>query len=472
MGQSTKIIKIIIPFIIAGFLLTSSVNEIYGSSETIQQYLDEACHMSKSTSLSVSIVTKTQEQYFFCGYANQELGLKANEETLYELASVSKSFTGAAILLLEERGLLSLEDSIEHYLPWLSFSYQGQSYDLKNITLNHFLTHQSGLTNKNHMKYILEGNSDDLLHQTIENLIGTELAFEPGSQTKYATINYDVLGLIIETVTNERFEDFMSQQIFVPLGLSHTTAYQEVAQATQNLAQGYRLSFLSTQPYDPPLYGGNKPAGYIISNAIDMALWMKIQLGLVSDIAEEFSHIIDKSHQINHATETTYGAGWFIHQNGSMIEHPGVNPSFASQIVLYHNEQIGISLLSNSNHINLRSVYDLKLILDGHPKPKYIQSDIQQLDLILSILSLLFLGLGVFQLIRNVKKTPGRKYRFRSVWVVMTLGLILLCVLFPSFFGYTWSTLLIWQPYSILSVWLTIIFWSVTIVLANLIRDL
>ena len=210
-------------------------------SAAIQALLDDACRISGVPGMSISILADDEVFYFSSGYADREKGLSASENTLYELASVSKAFTGMGIMLLEEQGLLSM--TVQKYLPWFTLKYQGKPVDMQSLTLNNFLHHTSGLTNIRHLQNIPQGNTPDMLQKTVEMLVDAELAFPPGEQYNYGTVNYDVLGLVIEIVSRQSYEDFMKEQVFQPLGLHQTYVYKEAAQATGQLAQGYRSSF-------------------------------------------------------------------------------------------------------------------------------------------------------------------------------------------------------------------------------------
>ncbi|WP_312432627.1 serine hydrolase domain-containing protein, partial [Lacrimispora sp.] len=294
--KKTIVFVLTILILISGFA-TQSYALSDAKSAAIQSLLDDSCRISGVPGMSISILADDEVFYFSSGYADREKGLTASENTLYELASVSKAFTGMGILLLEEQGRLSMTDSVQNYLPWFALKYQGKPVDMQSLTLNNFLHHTSGLTNGRHTQNIPQGNTPDLLQKTVENLVDAELAFPPGEQYNYGTINYDVLGLVIETVSGQSYEDFMREQVFQPLGLHQTYVYKEDARATGQLAQGYRSSFFMTTPYNAPDYSGNKPAGYIISCTKDMARWMGIQMGIVQDIPEIFHTVIEKSHQ-------------------------------------------------------------------------------------------------------------------------------------------------------------------------------
>lgn len=109
--------KIIVTIIASLMLFSGFTTPVYALSVTqsaaIQSLLDDACRISGVPGMSISILADDEVFYFSSGYADREKGLFASENTLYELASVSKAFTGMGILLMEEQGLLSMTDSIQ-----------------------------------------------------------------------------------------------------------------------------------------------------------------------------------------------------------------------------------------------------------------------------------------------------------------------------------------------------------------------
>lgn len=432
-------------------------------SVSIQQLLDDACRISGVPSMTLAILHEDETLYFSSGYADREQGLLASENVLYQLASVSKAFTGVGVLLLEEQGLLSMNEPIQKYLPWLTLYDQGKPVNMTDVTLNHFMYHTSGLTNNKHMQGIPQGDTPDMLYKTVELLINAELEFSPGQQYGYGTINYDVLGLVIEVVSGQSYEDFMREQIFQPLGLHQTYLDKEEAQATGQLAQGYRSSFFVTTPYNAPDYSGNKPAGYIISSSRDMARWMGIQIGLVQDIPEIFQPVIKKSHQGNVSVAEVsgmyYAAGWMVNADQTIIEHGGQNPNFTSEVALLPQEKIAICLLSNGANTNIGLVNSVREILDDSLTQSYKISSTQRLDILLSFVTIiacllvfLFLLLGLRRRKRNGRQPKTKKRTFiTAAWLMVTVIMCLVCWIYPILFGYTWSTMLIWQTYSILT---------------------
>lgn len=454
--------KKIIVFVLTIFILFSGfATQSYALSDSqsaaIKALLDDACRISGVPGMSISILADDEVFYFSSGYADREKGLSASENTLYELASVSKAFTGMGIMLLEEQGLLSMTDPVQKYLPWFTLKYQGKPVDMQSLTLNNFLHHTSGLTNIRHLQNIPQGNTPDMLQKTVEMLVDAELAFPPGEQYNYGTVNYDVLGLVIEIVSRQSYEDFMKEQVFQPLGLHQTYVYKEAAQATGQLAQGYRSSFFMTTPFKAPDYAGNKPAGYIISNTKDMARWLGIQMGIVQDIPEIFHTVIEKSHRgdmsVSAVNGMYYAAGWSVNADQTIIEHTGGNPNFRTEVVILPNERTAVSLLSNGTNTNTNMVLKVKDILEGNLTQSYEISGTQLLDIILSSITIIFCLLAVLLFLlglrrrRTNERQPMTKKRITVtvIFLIATIALGILCCAFD------WSTILMWQTYSVLT---------------------
>jgi CubicO group peptidase (beta-lactamase class C family) len=428
-------------------------------SVAIQGLLDDSCRKSGVPGMSISILVDDEVSYFSSGYANREERVPASEDTLYELASVSKAFTGMGILLLEEKGLLSTSDTVQKYIPWFTLKYQGKPVDMGSLTLNNFLHHTSGLTNSRHSQNILQGNTPDMLQKTVENLVDADLAFQPGELYHYGTVNYDVLGLVIENVTGQSYEDFMKEQVFQPLGLHQTYVYEEDARVTGDLAQGYRSSFFITTPYHAPDYAGNKPAGYIISCTKDMARWMGIQMGIVQDIPETFHTIIEKSHQgdrsVPAVNDMYYGSGWLVNADQTIIEHSGGNPNFSTQVTMLPKEGTAICLLTNGANTNIGLVVKVKDILDGNLTQSYERSDTQLLDIILSSVTIIFCLLGVLVAFSGLRRRKINERHLMTkkraiVTVILLIATITLCI-FSMLLVFHWSIILVWQTYSILT---------------------
>ncbi len=302
------------------------------------------------------------------GYANLEEKLPVTADTLFELASCSKAFTGLAIMQLAEAGQIHLQDPVSKYLPWFSVELADQKPE---ITLRHLLHHTSGIPT-NSIARIPQSNDIDALEQTIKAIVGSKLNRLPGKQYEYATINYDILGLIIREVSGKSFKEYMEYYVFKPLGLSPHT---QVGAPRDNplMATGYKIGFFKPREYAAPVFRGNYPAGYIVSNGSDIARWLRIQLGLVktdlSDLIPK-THIPDMSVDPDRSEFSSYAAGWIVYQfKNKVMYHSGLNPNFTGFIGFDPGKQLGIAVLANSNSTFTSFIgKNVMNLLSGPPK--------------------------------------------------------------------------------------------------------
>ena len=344
------------------------------STAEIEKKVVELMKKGNIPGLSLVIVNKDKPIYMKgFGYADVENNIPVTPDTHFELGSVSKAFTALAALQLEKKGLINLDDPVSKYLEGFSSTYKGKNYE---ITLRQVLHQTSGIPFKS-IALILESNADDALQQTIRNLKGIELARVPGTAFEYATINYDIIGAIIEKVTHMSYEDYITQNVLQPLELTHSRVGTDKSDPL--MAKGYKISFFKSRQYDAPVYRGNNPAGYIVSNAKDMSRWLQFQMGLlgpVGDMAElmEKSHEPDKSVSPTPNNFVSYAMGWMVNNFGSrVIEHSGANPNFSTHIAFRPEEKIGVVVLTNSMDMSSNySQYICHYIMDltrGIAKP-------------------------------------------------------------------------------------------------------
>src|SRR5882757_10950487 len=149
------------------------------------------------------------------GFANLEFKVPNELNTVFHLASISKTFTAAGILILEQKGLVATDDPLSKYIP---------DYPLGNkITIHHLLSHTSGITDINDLP---EYEVASLQQQTPETLVALfknkPLEFQPGEKYLYNSGNYVLLAFIIEQVSKMKYADFLKENIYKPLGMDQT----------------------------------------------------------------------------------------------------------------------------------------------------------------------------------------------------------------------------------------------------------
>ncbi len=441
--------------------------------DKIDALVENVLEKSKVPGISLAIVSGEQSKCLSYGYADKVQKIDATSNTLFELGSTSKAFTGLGVLLLEDQGLLSLDDSVKKYIPWLSVYYKG-TYEGKKIdgevelTISNLLYHTSGFSYET-IGDIPEGNSDDMLEKTVRALANYELDSYPGAQMQYASINYDVLGYIIQVVSGQTYEEFIKESILEPLGLTQTYLFQNEAQATGLLSQGYKVSFLQVKSYDAPRYRGNTPAGYVISNAEDMARWMKIQMGLI-ELPEQYQRIIEKSHAGNTTVATqgdyNYAAGWSVNIKGNEFYHYGNNPNFASAIIIHPEDNLGVCVLANmSAGAEGYLSTNILNIMQGIETTKYNEESYRTMDTIASLVFIgsILLGTASFILIivaiiemilkkRQREKLKGVKVAgiLFAIPIMLFYGFCIYYLPNVLFSRYSWQAVNVWGPKSIM----------------------
>ena len=216
------------------------------------------------------------------GYADFKEKAPLTHDSVFNIASISKQFTAAAVMLGVERGLLNLEDPLAKYFP--EIPHEG-------ITIRHMLTHTSGLPEQNELMFKHWRSADPISNKDVlEYLIKykPEAEFKPGEDFKYCNTGYSLAAMIVEKVTGERFQDFVAKNIFRPLGMKQTRFldprpgnYKTIPNQTENyIADTEGKEYLP--PREIPMYRnaiamtGVVGAGNIHSTTADLMKWQEV----------------------------------------------------------------------------------------------------------------------------------------------------------------------------------------------------
>ena len=468
---SGLIAMVIIFIAISGNVVKAADDRAYGDSlaqdDEIWEMVERIVNKSKVPGVSIVLIQGSESSYYSYGYADVVEGKRVDEDTLFELGSMSKAFTALAILLLEDQGLLSLEEPVSRYIPWFRVHYKGNfngtSIDADvDITIGDLLYHTSGIPFQT-LGYIPEGNSDRMLEETVRMITEFQLDFYPGDRYQYATVNYDILGYLIQVISGQTYEEYIQQNILSPLALQRTYMYPEDAAETDKLSAGHKITFFSARPFEAAVYRGNTPAGYILSDAVDMERWMRIQMGLV-DIPETYRRVIEKSHEGNTAVTALnnydYAAGWLVHVNGSDIRHDGSNPGFSSMIIMHPESQVGICVLANMNSSAPGYLAENILnLLQDKELTKYHLDFYMSMDALFSIILIGAVVVGCYFLMLIIKSlyelTRGlrKKSRLQGVKVAGIMLAVPLIIYFGFCIYYLPNVLFQRLPWSAVTVW-------------------
>jgi CubicO group peptidase (beta-lactamase class C family) len=198
------------------------------------------------------------------GMANYELGVPNSGSSRFHIASVTKAFTAAAILLLQERGKLSLDDPVSRYIP----GYPNGD----RIRIQHLLKHTAGIPNLGSGP---DWSREERLPHTTEQLVALfkdlPLDFEPGSQTRYSNSNYNLLTLILEKVTGQSYESFLRDNIWTPLGLRSTADGSDITRLVPSRATGTEPDGIRDVRLPRFIdWSGRKGSGSLVTTAGDL----------------------------------------------------------------------------------------------------------------------------------------------------------------------------------------------------------
>ncbi len=448
--------------------------------ENIEEHINKTIKAGKIPGISVVIVNGEKTVYKKgYGYANIARKEPVTENTLFEIGSTSKAFTGLGILYLEKKGLVNLNDPVSKYIPWFSTKYKGKYVD---VTVGQCLYHTSGIPFKT-IGYIQEDSDYKALENCVRTLKEQELENYPGESFLYASINYDVLGLIIQNVTGDTYENFLSKNILLPLELNETLLDRHQAYQKENMATGYKAGFLSIHEYYAPTYKGNTPAGYFIMNSKDMERWLKIQM-LSTNYPDIFLDLIRKSHIPDRTVSpesggASYAAGWEVLQKGSgEITHSGSNPNFSSHIVIRPEDRVGVVVLANLNSEYTGKIAQgiMDIIMDR--KIKISGSDmmisldnigftVSSICALMTILTIVFLFLFILDMFKRRRKTIELKPAnymsiFFSFCFIIALAYCLYIVPRVFYNGLDWKFVSVWAPYSFIPCVISIFITAVT----------
>lgn len=282
-------------------------------TEAIDHLLDDALDADGAGAV-VTITDQGQVVYQRAiGYADTDDETPLTPQSVFDLASCSKHFTGMAVLLLVERSILSLDDDVCQYVPELT--HKGQK-PIRVVDLLHMV---SGLA-------IYTDFMDDV--SAVDNVAIAKavakkpLAFTTGTRYEYNNTDYALAALVMERASNQRFARFMQESVFGPLGMRQTFVMDAPALRIPNRVTGYTFdddeAFIATGDDAVAVGDGN-----VFSSAADLILWERA-LRHHTLLKPETQRLAETSGRLASGAKTEYGFGWNIpNDNPDLIWHVG-----------------------------------------------------------------------------------------------------------------------------------------------------
>jgi CubicO group peptidase (beta-lactamase class C family) len=325
------------------------------NADAIDDYLDEIQQKLRIPGLVLTIMEDGHLSLVRTrGHVSLEFEVPTEVDDVFELASLTKQFTAAAIMLLVQEGRLQLDDDLTEHLPE---QYRAESLDHWNgITIRHLLTHTSGLPDRFEWRlqdehgnpiWLQDYSTDDLFRSAAE--IKPEL--EPGKKFQYSDAGYFLLGIVIEEVTGQDYREFLKDAFFDKLGMASTDIHDQ-RKVVKELARAYqwdedncslgRDRLRDVREELPSHYG-------VMSNALDLVRW-EAELNEPRILAKSSLEEMWRPTTLNDGQQSSYGFGWMLGRLGEhkMVDHSGITGTYYMRVP---KEEFALVLLTNRSWI-------------------------------------------------------------------------------------------------------------------------
>lgn len=418
---------------------------VYG--DELDAFIDRQMREYKIPGLALAVVRDGAVEYLK-GYGSANpTGEPVTPETPFLLASVSKSFTALGVMQMVKAGKIELDAPVQKYLPWFTVA----SGDGAEITVAHLLYHTSGFSEFDGQQMNLRPDHPDGLEIGVRDLSRLHLKFRPGESWEYSNINYNVLGLLIQEVSGQRYEAYIYDHMIEPLGMADSYTSLTSAQAG-NAAVGYYPFMGMPQKVDTHMPATVIPAAGLWSSAADMSRYLIAHLGDGSSLGLTPQGLA-QYHAPGAEIEPGFGyaMGWFRSANvldpeflkslntgleptGDLhvLWHEGGWKGYKSIAFLMPAQDFGVILLMNMEDPTITSVFgyfawEITLIANGGDAYYFQPSEetiVRYSRWIFSGLTL-FLLAGLLWSIRLWKRNSLERYAWMNVLpLLLNLGLL------------------------------------------------
>ncbi|MCY4373319.1 MAG: serine hydrolase [Spirochaetaceae bacterium] len=337
-------------------MITPTHADVAPNIELLSAWIEAQMAHRAEPGLSIGIV-HDQELVWAHGFGHAHLDnrVAATADTRYRIASVTKLFTGTAILILRDAGMLQLDDPVDRHLPW--FDIRQRYPDTPPITIRHLLTHTAGLPREAAFPYWTDADFPTR-EQVREALPRQETAYPTETRWKYSNLALVLTGEIVAAVSGQAYEDFVQQRILAPLGMSDTLV-RGPRPDDPRLAVGYgrRLPGTGRAVLSPSIdYRGITPAANMTSTVADLAKFAMLQFrdgpaGGDQVLRGSTLREMQRVHWLDPDWKQGWGLGFRVtrQDDATCIGHGGWAPGYRAQMLLCPADRTGVIVLSNAH---------------------------------------------------------------------------------------------------------------------------
>jgi len=301
-------------------------------------------------SASVAVVQGGKLVYTHAyGLARLDPATPATPDMRYSIGSISKQFTAAAILLLQEEGKLSLDDAVGKYVPGLT---RGNEVTIRQI-LSHTAGYQDYWPEDYVMTPMLQAES---AQQILDTWAKKPLDFEPGTQWQYSNTNFVIAGQIVENITGHPLMDLLTTRIFRPLGMKSVWNSDELKLTQADATAYYRHALGPLRVAPKEGRGWMFAAGELAMTAHDLALWDQSLIARSLLKPESYKQMFTEI-KLKDGKSTHYGLGVAVQDRGGhrCIEHSGEVSGFVSDNEVFVDDGVAVAVLTNQDAVGAAS---------------------------------------------------------------------------------------------------------------------
>lgn len=297
-----------------------------------------------SVSLAVVQDGKLAYAHAYCD-ARLQPQVPATPQMVYSIGSISKQFTAAAVLMLQEQGKLSLDDKVGKWLPQLTRANE--------VTIRQLLSMTAGYQDFAPQDYTIpEWLRPITAMQIAERWGGKPLDFEPGTKWQYSNTNYVIAGIIVEKVAGKSLFDMLRERVFTPLAMN-TVLNTDAGKLPESAPQGYfRYALGPLRPSEHEAAGWMFAAGELAMTASDLATW-NISLMRESVLKPASYLAMETETVLKNGVGTNYALGMTVRNSRGhrVLEHSGEVMGFVAENIVLPDDKFAISVLTNQDAV-------------------------------------------------------------------------------------------------------------------------
>ena len=332
-------------------------NKEYSEAFQLIDYWLEAQKDYENLPGLTAVVTDKKETKWTGSFGFSDGVQSMKVENTFSICSISKLFTAVAIMQLVEDGKINLDDPIQKVLPW--FDINNEFKDVPELTIKSILSHSSGLPREsNHPYWSWPDFPFPTKQDVIDELKNQEMLYPPSKYYQYSNLGLSLLGFIVEEVTQTNFDDYVNQNILIPLSMNNTKTYMSTEDYGKNLTLGYSSLNRNNEREKVNFFNadGIAAAAGFTSNVEDLAKFARWQIDLVKSLEKnilspETLKLMHEIHWDDKLTSVTRGLGFGVYNfdGENWVGHGGSCPGYRSQLYINTNKELAYSVMINSS---------------------------------------------------------------------------------------------------------------------------